>query len=463
MKTSGTQSGGPSDATHHTTRTRWRSRRCGALAATATAIAAVVVPPATANASVGRPAPMARASAATAPTAPNCDNGHKITLSVWSYYATAGQIDALKAQDALFNQVCPNVTVKQVLIPGAELDTKLLGTATTHSGPDVLLNNVIVDFPELQRAGVMYNLTKFWDSYPDQSQYPSSAVWRAPDGQIYTVMSYSNLIGLWFNKSILDQYHLSVPKTISQFEADMKTVVAGGKYGGLAEAGAPDIDGMWLFMPLLLSEGIGLCNLSGPKVTAAFTEVHNWASEGLIPSATSIWTQNDSWQEFSTGKFAFGILGNWNITAAKSELAFPYGTARFPANDSTGKSVVYPGGEGLAIGAYTKYPAVAWQYLETAWLSKPANIADFVSSGQLPLRKDVASTPQVEDATMAQPFVQAADNSATWTSNPQIAAMQTGVGEAVSADIAGQMSPAAAAAKAEAAVATAIKAGGGRC
>lgn len=444
--------------------TRWSSRRYAAIAGSTIAIAAAVLGPSIgANASTNRPLEGARTSAVSPASAPNCDNGQKITLSVWSYYATPGQINALKEQDALFKTVCPNVTVKQVLIPGDELDTKLLGTATTHSGPDVLLNNVIVDFPELQRAGVMYNLTKFWDAYPHKTQYPESAVWKAPSGQIYTVMSYTNLIGLWYNKSILNKYHLTVPKTISQFESDMKTVVAGGEYGGLAEAGAPTIDGMWLFMPLLLSDNVGLCNLHGPKVTAAFTEVSDWVKEKLIPSSTAIWTQNDSWQEFSTGKFAFGILGNWNLGAAKSDLQFPYGTARFPANDSTGKSVVYPGGEGLAIGAYTKYPTVAWQYLETSWLSKAGNLANFVSSGQLPLRRDVSTTPQVESDTLAQPFVQAADNSATWTANPQIAAMQTGVGQAVSGDIAGQLSPSAAAAQAEAAVATAIKAGGGKC
>jgi multiple sugar transport system substrate-binding protein len=392
---------------------------------------------------------------------PTCDAGHQITLTVWSYYTT---LTVLNKLDGLFKKVCPNVTVKQVLIPGTQLDPKLLATASTHNGPDVLLNNVVVDFPELQRAGVMYNLTKFWNAYPDKAQYPASGIWRTANGQIYTVMSYTNLVGFWYNKSVLGQYNItSPPATIAQMDADMKKVVAGGKYQGLAESGAPSVEGAWLFMPLLLDQGINYCNLSGPKVTAAFAQVQSWAKNKLIPNATSTWTQNDSWQEFVTGKFAFGLVGNWNLVTAKSQAKFTYGTGEFPANDPSGKTTVFPGGEGLAIGAFTQYPGVAWKYLETSWLSKQANILDFTNTGSIPLRKDVATTSILKDDALVQPFITAASDSAKWPDNPQTAAMQTAVGQAVSGVISGQLTPAAAAAQAEAGVANARKAGGGGC
>jgi multiple sugar transport system substrate-binding protein len=382
-------------------------------------------------------------------------------LTVWTYYTGTGQLNALKNQDALFAKVCPNVTVDQVQVPGAELDSKLLATASTHNGPDVLLNNVVVDYPELQSAGVMLNLTKYWNAYADKSQYPQAGIWKTK-GQIYTVMSYTNLIGLWYNKAILSQYHIATPPvTMTQFIKDLKTVVAGGKYQGLAESGSPNVEGAWLFMPLLLDEGVNYCNYTGPKVTAAFSEVGQWAKEKLIPTATATWTQNDSWQEFVTGKFAFGIIGNWNLASATTQAKFPYGTGRFPTVDN--KSIVFPGGEGLAIGAYTKYPGVAWQYLETSWLSKAANVADFTASGQIPLRTDVADTPSVTNDKLVQPFVKAAENVGAWPNNPHTAAMQTAVGKAISGVISGQLTPAQAAAQSEAAVASARKAGGGSC
>jgi multiple sugar transport system substrate-binding protein len=351
-----------------------------------------------------------------------------------------------------------------VLIPFSQLDQKLLATASTHNGPDLMLNNVVVDFPELQRAGVMYNLTKYWNSYSGKTQYPSSGIWRSPGGQIYTVMSYTNLVGFWYNKTILSQYGITTPPaTISEMTSDMAKVVAGGKYQGLAESGSPNSEGAWLFMPLLLDQGVNYCNLSGPKVTAAFAQIQYWAKHGLVPSATSTWNQSDSWQEFVTGKFAFGLLGNWNLGAAATTAKFSYGTAVFPPNDSNGFSTVFPGGEGLAIGAFTKYPGVVWKYLETTFLSQQGNIMDFTDTGSIPLRQDVASSPAVKNDTLVAPFVKAASNSARWPNNPQTAAMQLAMGQTVSGVLAGTLTPAAAAAQIESAIAKDRAAGGGGC
>lgn len=236
---------------HNTTRTSFAAGLC-ALAVTLTAC--------------GGSGDSTAAPAGPAVTKGSCGSG-QITLTVWTYYT---QLTAVKKQDALFKQKCPNVTVKQVQIPGNQLDPKLLATASTHNGPDVLLNNVVVDFPELQAAGVMYDLNKAWNAYPAKGLFPRAGIWKGPNGHVYTVMSYTNLIGLYYNKTILNEYNLSPPKDMGQFQSELKTVVAAGKYQGLAESGAPSVEGAWLFMPLLLNQGINYCNFSGPKVTQAF-------------------------------------------------------------------------------------------------------------------------------------------------------------------------------------------------
>jgi multiple sugar transport system substrate-binding protein len=423
---------------------------------TAMAAPANASPPRTVgNAAVVREAPAA--------PAPDCDNGQHITLSVWTYYTS---LTVLSPLDALFNKVCPNVKVDQILVPFSQLDSKLLATASTHQGPDVLLNNYVVDFPELQRAGVMLNLSNYWASYPDKSQYPASAQLRGPNGAIYTVLSYTNLVGFWYNKTILDQYGITTPPTtIAQMTVDMKKVVAGGKYQGLAEAGVGTVEGAWLFMPLLLDQNVNYCNLAAnkPKVTAAFGEVSEWAKDKLVPSDTSTWTQSDSWQSFVTGKYAFGLLGNWNLQSAATTAKFSYGTGVFPANDNDGKSYVFPGGEGLAIGAYTKYPGVAWQYLESTFLSRQGSLIDFEGSGSIPIRFDVSSEPAVKKDKFLAPFITAAHDSARWPDNPQTAAMQTAIGQAVSGVISGQLTASAAAAQAISGVTKARQAGGGGC
>lgn len=106
---------------------------------------------------------------------------------------------------------------------------------------------------------------------------------------------------------------------------------------------------------------------------------------------------------------------------------------------------------------------MAWQYLQTAWLSKQGSVTDFTTSGLIPVRSDVAATPEVRDDTLVTPFVQAAANVGTWPNNPKTAQMQTAVGQAISGVISGQLSATDAAKKAEAGVSSARKAGGGGC
>jgi multiple sugar transport system substrate-binding protein len=384
----------------------------------------------------------------------------KVTLTVWNYYTGAEQIAAIKSQDALFEKGNPNVNVEEIFVTFNEMDSRLLASASTHSGPDVVLNNVVVDFPELSDAGVLYNLTKDWDSYPDKSQFPSAGVWTNSKGQIYDVMSYSNLLGLYYNKTILDQYHLTPPATLSQFAADMKVVEAGGKYTPLAAADDPGPDGAWTWFPLLLENGETYCNLTLPKVTQAYQTVYNWAKAGYLPKESATWTQTTSWTEFMSGKYAFGINGNWNLGDAKA-ATFKWGTTQYPAGPDG--SHVFPGGEGLAMGAYTKHAALAWKYIETAWLSEQGGVLDFRYSGQIPIRADVANTSLVKSDSIVAPFVAATKTVSAWPRNPNTSEMQDYVATELSDVVSGQATVQAAAAATVSHIASEIKAGGGGC
>jgi ABC-type glycerol-3-phosphate transport system substrate-binding protein len=389
---------------------------------------------------------------------PAAASGH-ITLTVWSYFG-GDQLAALKAQDVLFEKAHPNVTVQEVVVPGAQLDPKLLAGASTHTGPDVFLDNVVVDFPELTAAGVLANLTKDWDSYPDKAQFPAAGIWRTSNGQIYNVMSYSNLLGLFYNKTILDQYHLTPPTTISQFESDMKVVTKAGKYTALAASDSPDVGGAWTWFPLLLEQGTNYCNMTAANAAPMFSTVASWAKAGYLPKEAATWEAADAWTAFMTGNYAFGINGNWNLGVAKS-ATFSLGTTQFPAGPDGSR--VFPGGEGLGIGAFSKYKQLDWEYLETAWLSSKASVLDFSVSGQIPTRADAAGTPTVKDDTAATPFVDATKTVSAWPRSPETAQMQGTVGTELSDVVSGQATPAQAAATTAAQIKADIKAGGGGC
>jgi ABC-type glycerol-3-phosphate transport system substrate-binding protein len=385
-------------------------------------------------------------------------SGH-ITLTVWSYYSTPAQIEALKAQDELFEKAHSNVTVDEVQVT-SNLDEKLLAAAASHDGPDVVLNNVVIDFPELTSAGVLYPLTKFWNAYPDKSQFPAAGIWRGTNGQIYNVMSYTNLLGLYYNKTILDQYHLTPPATVSELVADMKVITKAGKYTALAASAEPQTDGAWTWFPLLLEQGTNYCDMTASDSLPMFQTVASWTAAGYLPKEAATWTQSDSWTAFMSGKYAFGINGNWDLGDAR-QASFAWGTAQYPAGPNGSR--VFPGGEGLGIGAYSKYPALDWEYLETSWLSSQGSTIDFTDSGQIPTRTDVADTPTVQHDAVAAPFIAASKTVSPWPRSAETQQMQVTVATELSDVVSGQATPAAAAQAAASQVQAEIKSSNNVC
>ena len=264
------------------------------------------------------------------------------------------------------------------------------------------------------------------------------------------------------NTDITSQYGITTPPTtLDELQADLKKVTADGKYQGIALSGAPTVEGAWLFAPQLLSQKVDYCNFTGSKVSAAFDRVETWAKAGYTPQATATWDQNTSWQQFSTGKFAFALNGNWQLGNVKT-AGFKYATAQFPAADG-GTSVVYPGGEGYGIGAKSKHKDLAWKFIEQEILSKQGEESIFTAAGSIPIRSDAGQSDLVKSDPYVQPFVKAAQTAGVWPDNVNTAKLQTALGVAVSSVLSGQSSAADAAESAETAIAAGIKDGGGTC
>ena len=51
---------------------------------------------------------------------------------------------------------------------------------------------------------MLTDLTPYWEGYADAEEVSDSSVWRLDD-EVYNVMSYTNLLGLYYNADILDE------------------------------------------------------------------------------------------------------------------------------------------------------------------------------------------------------------------------------------------------------------------
>lgn len=406
-------------------------------------------------------AALATAAIAIGPSASALAQDDPDKLVIWTYYVHGGQTDALDQQTAeLWAAAHPDIAIEHVQIPFDQLASRLLGSVVTGDGPDVVLDNVVVEFPTLASSGALADLTPYWESYEESDLFPQSSVWEWDD-KVYNLLSYTNLLGLYANQDILDELGVEMPTTQEEFETAMAAVAADGQYTPLAMSGVPSPEGAWLFMPLLLGEGVDYCNLDEGALQTGLETITEWVDAGYLPREAATWDQADAWQAFFGGDYAFGVNGNWNLGDVRNNATFNISTGRYPAGSQG--SHVFPGGEALGIGAFSQDPDLAWEYIATSWLSKEAGLINFNASGQIPTRADLAADPAITDDPLALPFVQAAGETSAWPLNSETAQMQVAIGVAVSEVISGQTPAADAAATAVEAVNAAREAGGGTC
>src|SRR6478735_9993288 len=117
-----------------------------------------------------------------------------VTLTVWHYYNTDGQVATLKELGDSFTKTHPNVTVEFQYVPVDQFTTKAVTAAGAKTGPDVLVFGASGTY-DLAQSGAIEPMD-WWDDFADADQFPAG-VKQTVDGTLYGVQGYVNLLGLW--------------------------------------------------------------------------------------------------------------------------------------------------------------------------------------------------------------------------------------------------------------------------
>jgi len=385
------------------------------------------------------------------------------SISVWSYFGTLpGQIAFEKAAAAAFNKVFPTVKVDYLNVPFTALDPKLLAAAAAHTGPDVLIDNPVVDFPELSAAGALANMTPFMPQLGKPDPFPPSALWKA-NGKIETIQAYVNIVAMFYNKAILDKLHLSVPRTVDQLQSELPVIKKAGYIPLLVDAD-PGVDGGWQLFPWLSNHGLTFCDLkdqsSVSTVASVMGQLRSWEQQGYIPKDWTTFNQSTDLPLFLSGKTAFMENGNWNIANFEKTVKFPIGVTPMPM--ATTAAQVLPGGEGEAIGGYSSHKQLAWDYLKYGWFSASQGKILLKDTGSIVTRSDLK--PYVSSFPLEGPFLAEVTNGlGRWPVNKEVDKIATDFGNIWSGFAAGSGSPLSAAKSLATTISADIAAGGGSC
>ncbi|MFE6227739.1 MULTISPECIES: extracellular solute-binding protein [unclassified Streptomyces] len=290
------------------------------------------------------------------------------TVTWWDTSTVGSEDKVFKKLAEDFTKKHPKVTVKYVNVPFGEAQNKFKNAAQSGSGAPDVIRSEVAWTPEFADLGYLAPLDGT-AALKDQDDFLAQAAASTKyNGKTYAVPQVIDSMGIFYNKKILKDAGVEVPKTI----AELKTAAAAikektGKTGLYLRGDDP-----YWFLSFLYGEGGDLVDAENKKVTfddpagvKAFKTVKDLVdSKAAITDATNGWDNMQA--AFKDGKVAMMINGPWAVadTYAGKEFADKtnLGIAPVPAG-SAGQGAPQ-GGHNLAVYAGSKNLDASYAFAE---------------------------------------------------------------------------------------------------
>ncbi|MFF6792152.1 extracellular solute-binding protein [Streptomyces filamentosus] len=326
------------------------------------------------------------------------------TVTWWDTSTVGSEDKVFKKIAEDFTKKHPKVTVKYVNVPFGEAQNKFKNAAQAGAGaPDVIRSEVAwtPDFANLGYLAPLDGTTALKDQDDFLEQASASTKY---DGKTYAVPQVIDSMGVFYNKKILKEAGVEVPKNI----AELKTVSAKikektGKTGLYLRGDDP-----YWFLSFLYGEGGDMVDADNKTVTfdnaagvKAFQTVKDLVdSKAAITDATNGWDNMQS--AFKDGKVAMMINGPWAVadTYAGKEFTDKANLGIAPVPAGSGGQGAPQGGHNLAVYAGSKNLDASYAFVE--YMTSVENQSKITKElSLLPTRqsayldKTVASNPMI--------------------------------------------------------------------
>lgn len=353
-----------------------------------------------------------------------------ITIAYESTDAFTALNDLFQKVKPEFEKANPGVTVKLQPIKANDDDYKTkvqLSQRSAETAPDVFYEdsyNIQAD----ASAGYLLKLDKYLAKWADWPQFSDAAkaAGAGADGTYAVPLGVDTRV-IWYNKPLLQKAGITVPWQPTSWQ-DVLDVAAKVK------ATSPDVIPFNMYIGQGMGEGAATSTIlpllygTGDKFYDTASGKWIVGSQGAIDTLTFLQQlykkgytttpaealDGNIWQvilgtDFPKGKIAGTVEGSYlpSFWQAGGSYAWPdyskdLGVALWPTQDGGGaKFVSVSGGWTLAVGAKSKNPQLAFDFLAMA-LNKENSLSYAKQNSQIAVRADVASDPSY---LAANPFV----------------------------------------------------------
>jgi multiple sugar transport system substrate-binding protein len=338
------------------------------------------------------------------------------SLRVLDYYANEPDKTVYqKTLEACGKEI--GVTIEREAVPGDTLIAKVLQQSSSKTLPDVLM----LDNPDLQQIAATGALAPVTDFGLSADGYAKGVVDASTyQGKLYGLQPVTNTIGLFYNKKLLAEAGVAVPKTWDELRAAAKTLTSGDRYG-IAFSAINTFEGTWQFLPFMWSNGGEEKDIATQQTADALQLWVDLVKDGSAAKSVVTWSQADVNDQFKAGKAALMVNGPWQFPVLNGVAGLEYDVATIPVPNA-GTPVVAPlGGE-------------TWTLPQTGDKDRQAAAAKVVAclnsdANQLAVGKERQNVPT--KTALQQQYVEQNPSMAAFTEAVQTARSRTGVlGEA---------------------------------
>ena len=153
-----------------------------------------------------------------------------IELRVWDQYTESSVSPTVEAVYAAFMEANPNITIVREAVSSEQMQQTVSTAMASGTGPDIINYDAgPATGGLLAEAGLLLPLEAYAEQYGWLDRFAPSAIEGTTiDGTLYGVPFTTDLIGMYYNQTLLDQEGLTVPTTLDEMLAFCATATERG-------------------------------------------------------------------------------------------------------------------------------------------------------------------------------------------------------------------------------------------
>lgn len=246
------------------------------------------------------------------------------TVTWWDTSTVGSEDKVFKALAEGFEKEHPKVKVNYVNVPFADAQNKFKNAASSGSGAPDVIRSEVAWTPDFASLGYLAPLDGTAALDKEDDYLKQAAASTKYDGKTFGVPQVIDSVGIFYNKKLLKEAGVEVPKTLDELTEAAKAIKSKTGKAALYLRG----DDAYWFLSFLYGEGGDMINTKDKSVTIddkpaidAFKAVKELVdSKAAVTDATNGW---DNMQKaIKDGEVAMAINGPWAVTDTLAGDAF---------------------------------------------------------------------------------------------------------------------------------------------